>query len=50
MKIEIKHYIDLTYAGNVSRTEKVWKLFGIVVKRKIYHYPKASTYDVVNEF
>lgn len=50
MKIEIKHYQDASYFGSVSRTEKTWKLFGIIIKRKIYYYPKSENYSVVNNF
>lgn len=50
MKIETKHYLDDSYPNMVSRTEKVWKILGIVVKRKIYHYPKKANSEVLYNF
>lgn len=42
MKIEIKHHLDSSYDGGVAYSEKTWSIFGIVVKRLIYNYPKNS--------
>lgn len=47
MKVEIKHYLDRAYPNGISKTEKTWKILGIVVKRKIYNYPKIQFYDCV---
>lgn len=47
MKIIIKHHISLDHPNNVSHTEKLWVLFGLVLKRKVYHYPKLKSYEVV---
>lgn len=46
MKTETKHYLDSTYPNGVERTEKTVKIFGIVVSRKIYYYPKIKHYEV----
>lgn len=50
MKVETKHFLDDSYPNGVSRTEKVWELFGIVVKRKVYHYTKTENSDVLYNF
>lgn len=47
MKIEIKHTENTGYMSGVEKTEKTWKCFGVVVKRKVYYYPKLKAYDVV---
>lgn len=45
MKIEITHYDD---GRRVIRTEKVVKILGIRILRKVYHYPKIEMYEVVS--
>lgn len=45
MRIEITHYDN---GKRVVRTEKVVKLLGITILRKVYHYPEIEAYEVVN--
>jgi|GEM_PF-2577366 hypothetical protein len=47
MKIEIKHFLDDSFPGGISRTDKTWRFLGVIVKRKIYNYPKKEYYECV---
>ena len=48
MKIEINHFINYDYPNEVEKTVKTWSILGVVIIRKVYHYPKLQNYDVVN--
>lgn len=48
MKIEITHLINHDYPNKVEKTEKTWSVFGVVMFRKIYYYPKTESYNVIN--
>lgn len=50
MKIETKHYLNSDYPRGIERTIKTWKLFGILVKKKIYYYPKLEMYDIITNW
>lgn len=50
MKIEVNHHLNADYPNGVEKTVKTWKLFGIVIKQKTYHYPKLNSYEVVSSF
>lgn len=50
MKKEVLHHLDTTYPMGISKTEKIYKLFGLVVYRKVYHYPKLSYYEIELRF
>ncbi len=47
MNTEVKHYLNPDFPNGIEKTEKVTRFFGIVVKRKTYHYPKLKNYEVV---
>lgn len=47
MKIEIKHDLDNNYATGISKTTKTFKLFGIVVWKKIHYYPKLENFEII---
>ena len=50
MKKEIIHHLDSTFPSGISKTEKKYKLFGVVIYRKIYYYPKIGNYEVELRF
>lgn len=50
MNIEVKHHLNAEYPNGIEKTVKTWKLFGVVIKRKTYHYPKLKNYEVVTSF
>ena len=50
MKTEIIHHLDNNFPNGISKTEKITKLFGIVLWRKTYHYPKLEYYEVELRF
>ncbi len=50
MKIEVIHYENSEHPNVVYKTERCYKLFGIVVLRKIIHYPKSKQANVVLNF
>lgn len=43
---ETKHYLN-TAKTKVVKTEKTWKVFGITIKRKTFHYPEKKEFDVL---
>jgi hypothetical protein len=47
MKIETKHLQTKKDPSRIEKTEKTYKLFGIVVLRKTYYYPESEHYNVV---
>ncbi len=41
LKSEMQHYLNPNYKTGIEKSEQTIKLFGIVIFRKTYHYPKV---------
>ncbi len=42
--IEIKHHIDESSVRIIVKTEKTWRLFGVMIKKITYHYPQTRCF------
>ncbi len=50
IKIEIIHHINPDHINKVEKTEKVYKVFGIVVLRRVINYPNEKFSDFIRIF
>ena len=49
-KIELTHVVDISYPTNISESIKTYKFLGIVVARRVHHYPRVYKYEILTDF